>query len=148
MKTVKIVDFDASKIRDFRQLCFPKPFENRGFSKARTLCVRRPQKQSFLEDINLAKGLIRIVLDILKPHEPNIPYFAKYLSEIEGVDGVNVTLMEIDKETENVKVTMQGNDLNFEQISEAIKQYGGSIHSVDEVVAGKKLVEEVTTPQD
>jgi hypothetical protein len=101
-----------------------------------------------LEDIKLAKGLIRIVLDILKPHEPNIPYFAKYLSEIDGVDGVNVTLMEIDKETENVKVTMQGNDLNFEQISEAIKQYGGSIHSVDEVVAGKKLVEEVTTPQD
>ncbi len=100
------------------------------------------------EDIEVAKGLIRIVLDILKPHEPNIPYFAKYLSELEGVDGVNVTLMEIDKETENVKVTMQGNDLNFDKINDAIKQYGGSIHSVDEVVAGKKLVEEVTTPQD
>ena len=111
-----------------------------------------PKPQIFvnknLEDIKLAKGLIRIVLDILKPHEPNIPYFAKYLSEIEGVDGVNVTLMEIDKETENVKVTMQGNDLNFEEINEAIKRYGGSIHSVDEVVAGKKLIEEVTTPQD
>jgi hypothetical protein len=100
------------------------------------------------EEMKVAKGLIRIVLDILKPHEPNIPYFAKYLSELEGVDGVNVTLMEIDKETENVKVTMQGNDLNFDKISDAIKHYGGSIHSVDEVVAGKKLVEEVTTPQD
>jgi hypothetical protein len=107
-----------------------------------------PKKQSFLEDMKLAKGLIRIVLDILKPHEPNIPSFAKHLSELEEVDGVNVTLMEIDKETENVKVTMQGNDLNFEIINEAIKQYGGTIHSVDEVVAGKKLVEEVTTPQD
>ena len=101
-----------------------------------------------LEDMKLAKGLIRIVLDILKPHEPNIPSFAKHLSELEEVDGVNVTLMEIDKETENVKVTMQGNDLNFEIINEAIKQYGGTIHSVDEVVAGKKLVEEVTTPHD
>lgn len=96
----------------------------------------------------MAKGLIRIVLDILKPHEPTIPYFAKFLSELNGVDGVNVTLMEIDKETENIKVTIQGNDLNFEEISEAIEQYGGSIHSVDEVVAGRKLVEEVTTPQD
>jgi len=96
----------------------------------------------------VAKGLIRIVLDILKPHEPTIPSFAKFLSELTGVDGVNVTLMEIDKETENVKVTIQGNDLSFQEINEAIEQYGGSIHSVDEVVAGKKLVEEVTTPQD
>lgn len=96
----------------------------------------------------MAKGLIRIVLDILKPHEPNIPSFAKFLSQLSGVDGVNITLMEIDKETENVKVTMQGDDLNFQEISDAIEQYGGSIHSVDEVVAGKKLIEEVTTPQD
>ncbi|HHX99865.1 MAG TPA: DUF211 domain-containing protein [Methanothermobacter sp.] len=85
---------------------------------------------------------------MLKPHEPTIPYFAKFLSGVSGVEGVNITLMEIDKETENIKVTMQGNDLNFEEISQAIEQYGGSIHSVDEVVAGKTMVEEVTTPQD
>lgn len=96
----------------------------------------------------MPKGLIRIVLDVLKPHEPNLPNFATYLSEISGVEGVNVTLMEIDKETENVKVTMQGIDLDFKGISEAIEQYGGSIHSVDEVVAGRTMVEEVTTPQD
>lgn len=96
----------------------------------------------------MAKGLIRIVLDILKPHEPIIPTFAKYLSEINGVDGVNITLLEIDKETENIKVTMQGDDLDYDIITEAIEEYGGSIHSVDEVVAGKTLVEEVTTPQD
>lgn len=96
----------------------------------------------------MAKGLIRIVLDILKPHEPIISDFAISLSELSGVEGVNITLMEIDKETENIKVTMQGNDLNFEEISEAIEQFGGSIHSVDEVVAGRTMVEEVTTPQD
>ena len=56
--------------------------------------------------------------------------------------------MEIDKETENIKVTIQGNELNFEEISLAIEQYGGSIHSIDEVVAGRTMVEEVTTPQD
>ena len=56
--------------------------------------------------------------------------------------------MEIDKDTENVKITMEGPDLNYEKIKEAIEHYGASIHSVDEVVAGRKLVEEVTTPQD
>lgn len=101
-----------------------------------------------LEEGELAKGLIRIVLDILKPHEPNLPNFAKFLSDLKGVEGVNITLMEIDKETENIKVTMQGNDLDFAEITKAIEQYGGSIHSVDEVVAGSTMVEEVTTPQD
>lgn len=96
----------------------------------------------------MAKGLIRIVLDILKPHEPIIPYYANYLSKVNGVEGVNITLLEIDKDTENIKVTIQGNDLNFEEISCAIEEYGGTIHSVDEVVAGRKMVEEVTTPQD
>jgi hypothetical protein len=67
---------------------------------------------------------------------------------LDGIEGVNVTLMEIDKETENIKVTIQGSELNFEEISQAIEQYGGSIHSIDEVVAGKTMVEEVTTPQD
>lgn len=98
--------------------------------------------------MKVAKGLIRIVLDILKPHEPTLPLFAKFLSELSGVEGVNVTLMEIDKETENIKVTMQGIDLNYEEITHAIEEYGGSIHSIDEVVAGKTMVEEVTTPQD
>ncbi len=101
-----------------------------------------------MEEIKVPKGLIRIVLDILKPHEPNLPHFATYLSEIRGVEGVNVTLMEIDKETENIKVTMQGINLDFEEISQSIERYGGSIHSVDEVVAGRTMVEEVTTPQD
>ncbi len=92
--------------------------------------------------------LIRIVLDILKPHDPPLPAFAAYLSDLSGVDGVNMTLLEIDKDTENVKITMEGNELDYKKITEAIEHYGASIHSIDEVVAGRRLVEEVTTPQD
>ncbi|HII09042.1 MAG TPA: DUF211 domain-containing protein [Methanosphaera sp.] len=96
----------------------------------------------------MKNALIRVVLDILKPHSPSLPSFSLYLSSLDGVDGVNITLMEIDKDTENVKITMEGQDLNYDKIKEAIEHYGASIHSVDEVVAGRKLVEEVTTPQD
>lgn len=96
----------------------------------------------------MENSLIRVVLDILKPHNPSLPSFAMYLSGLEGVDGVNITLIEIDKDTENIKITMEGNKLNYDKIKEAVEKYGASIHSVDEVVAGRKLVEEVTTPQD
>ena len=96
----------------------------------------------------MENSLIRVVLDILKPHSPSLPSFAMYLSSLDGVDGVNITLIEIDKDTENIKITMEGKDLNYDKIREAVEDYGASIHSIDEVVAGKRLVEEVTTPQD
>ena len=96
----------------------------------------------------MENSLIRVVLDILKPHSPSLPSFAMYLSSLDGVDGVNITLIEIDKDTENIKITMEGKDLNYDKIRVAVENYGASIHIIDEVVAGKRLVEEVTTPQD
>jgi len=77
----------------------------------------------------------RIVLDVLKPHEPSLPEFAKRLGGMEGVEGVDVALLEIDKETETLKVTVDG-DLEYEEIKSEIEEWGGVVHSVDEVVVG------------
>jgi hypothetical protein len=62
--------------------------------------------------------------------------------------GVNLSLNEVDQETENIKVTIEGNDINCDIVEEVITESGAVIHSVDSVSAGKKLVEEVETPQD
>lgn len=88
-------------------------------------------------------GIRRIVLDILKPHEPKITDMALKLTSLSNIDGVNITVYEIDKETENVKVTIEGNNLDFDEIQEIIESLGGTIHSIDEVVAGKKIIEEL-----
>ena len=93
-------------------------------------------------------GIRRLVLDVLKPHEPSNIILAKVLSELEFVDGVNLSLYEIDQNTENVKITIVGNDMDFEEIKRTIERLGGVIHSVDEIVAGKKIVETVMTEQD
>ncbi|MEM0448960.1 MAG: DUF211 domain-containing protein [Methanomassiliicoccales archaeon] len=90
----------------------------------------------------------RLVLDVLKPHHPNIVELARRLSVLEGVSGVNCTLEEVDQETESIKITIEGNAIDFDAVEEAISQSGAVIHSVDSVSAGKKLVEEVETPQD
>ena len=87
----------------------------------------------------------RLVLDVLKPHNPPTPFFAKALASMDGVDGVNISLVEVDAETETVKITIEGTDLDFEKIKARIEDLGAKIHSIDQVVAGKIMVEEVST---
>lgn len=89
-----------------------------------------------------------MVLDVLKPHHPSIVELSKRLSVLSGVSGVNCTLEEVDQETESIKITIEGTSIDFEEVERTIADTGAVIHSVDSVSAGKKLVEEVETPQD
>jgi hypothetical protein len=70
------------------------------------------------------------------------------LGDVEGVDGVNLSLYEMDQKTENVKITLEGLDLDYELIRQEIENMGAVVHSVDEIAAGKKIIEEVETHQD
>ena len=90
----------------------------------------------------------RLVLDVLKPHKPSVVELSEALSELNGIEGVNIVIYEIDQEVENAKVIVAGNSIDFESIKNKLKEMGATIHSVDEVAAGKRIVEEVMTPQD
>jgi hypothetical protein len=65
-----------------------------------------------------------------------------------GVSGVNLSLYEVDQQTETIKITIEGDDLDYEEIKQSIDNLGAVIHSIDEIVAGHKLVEEVETLQE
>ena len=90
----------------------------------------------------------RLVLDVLKPHEPSIIVLAGQLSELSGIDGVNISIYEIDRKVENAKITLEGPDLIYEDVLKVIEENGGAVHSIDEVVAGKIIIEDAETPQD
>lgn len=90
----------------------------------------------------------RLVLDVLKPHQPSIVELSRRLSGLAGVLGVNCTLDEVDQETESVKITIEGSDVSYGDVESLIRESGAVIHSVDSVSTGRKLVEEVKTPQD
>ena len=90
----------------------------------------------------------RIVLDVLKPHKPSVVELSEALSHLEGVEGVNIIIYEIDQQVENAKVIIAGSPISFEDIKKKLEEMGSTIHSVDEVTAGKRIVEEVRTPQD
>jgi hypothetical protein len=89
----------------------------------------------------------RLVLDILKPHEPPVIELTKRLADIDGIDGVNSSLIEVDEEVKNVKITIEG-EFDEEPVREVVENAAGSIHSIDEVAVGKRLVDKVKTPQD
>jgi hypothetical protein len=92
--------------------------------------------------------LRRLVLDVLKPLDPSIVELVQFLAVLEGVDGVNISIYEIDRRVENAKITIEGHDLRYEEIVAVIGENGGTVHSIDEVAAGRVLIEDVVTPQD
>ena len=89
----------------------------------------------------------RIILDVLKPHKPSIIEVAERLGALPGISGVNISLEEVDAETDSIKVTIEGSDINYNAVQKEISECGAVIHSIDGVSAGLKLVDEVNTPQ-
>lgn len=77
--------------------------------------------------------LTKVVLDVLKPHKPTIIEMAKALSDVNGVERVNIIIREMDAETETVKVTIEGKGIRFNELETTIERLGASIHSIDEV---------------
>ena len=76
--------------------------------------------------------ITRLVLDILKPHEPGVLEFSRLLAEQGGIR-VKTKMEEMDEQTETLEVVIEGSDIDFERIQAAIGECGASLHSVDEV---------------
>lgn len=89
-----------------------------------------------------------IVLDILKPHSPNILELAEKLESLPSVLGVDITLFEMDNKVENVKLTLVGDSLRYNEIQDVIRDSGATIHSMDKVKAGHIVVQEAETQQE
>jgi len=90
----------------------------------------------------------RIVLDVLKPHDPSIIELSAQLSDLAGVGAVNISIYEIDRRVENAKITLEGADLNYDEVLIVIGENGGTVHSIDEVVAGRTIIDDAATLQD
>ena len=90
----------------------------------------------------------RIILDVLKPHKPSILVLAEKVGGLDGISGVNISLEEVDAETDSVKITIEGTNIDYEKVKKQITECGAVIHSIDGVSAGMKIVDEVNTPQD
>lgn len=75
----------------------------------------------------------KIVLDVLKPHQPNGVDFSRALAELSPDYKVRLTVVEVDEKTESVIMVIEGESIEFDPINELIKKLGASVHSIDEV---------------
>ncbi len=75
----------------------------------------------------------RIVLDVLKPHQPNALEFARVIAAAGADYRVRLTVIEMDENTETLQIEVSGTNIDLESVQSAISEMGGSLHSIDEV---------------
>jgi len=90
----------------------------------------------------------RLVLDVVIPHTAEVINLTQDLADEPSIDGANSMVSEIDKSVTNIKITIEGTNVSYQKTEDIIKAHGGAIHSIDNVVAGKTIIEDVETPQD
>ena len=84
----------------------------------------------------------KIVLDVLKPHQPNSLEFCQTIAGVGPDYHVRLVVLEMDKNTETLQTSIQGSSIHFEEIKIAITEMGGSIHSIDEVEVQNEIEDE------
>jgi len=77
--------------------------------------------------------ITRVVLDVLKPHQPNALEFASQLADLGKDYDVHLLVEEMDDQTQSILLTISGEHVDFDAIAEHITAMGGSVHSIDEV---------------
>jgi hypothetical protein len=78
----------------------------------------------------------RIVVDVLKPHDPPLVEFTASVADARGVDGATASLVELDTEVQTVELTVEGSDLDYDAVEAAVVGLGAAVHSVDRVACG------------
>jgi len=75
----------------------------------------------------------RIMLDVLKPHQPNSLEFSQAIAKAGKDYRVCLTVLEMDENTETLQLEVEASAIDFEAIESAITSMGGSLHSIDQV---------------
>ena len=75
----------------------------------------------------------KIVLDVLKPHQPDALEFSRAIAKTGDDYRVHLSVLEVDEKTETLQLVVEGSNIDFESVQSTISEMGGSLHSIDEV---------------
>ena len=78
-------------------------------------------------------ALKKIVLDVLKPHQPNALEFSRAIAGLGADYRVSLTVQEVEENTQTLQLEVRGADIDLDSIEQAISGLGASLHSIDQV---------------
>ncbi len=88
-----------------------------------------------MEEDGVRPKIKYLTLDILKPHSPSIVDLSKgIVSNVNGVSKVITEIVEMDQDTESIRMKIYGSDVDLEKLKRILREYGASLHSIDEVI--------------
>jgi hypothetical protein len=88
----------------------------------------------------------RIVIDAAIPTKGvTIIDVAKELYKVDGVKAVRITVDDVDVDVLGLAIVVEGVDIDYDKLEEALEKVGGVVHSIDEVVVGEYVPEAGTT---
>jgi hypothetical protein len=85
----------------------------------------------------MSVAIRRLLLDALKPRETAIVELAKALGSVDGVEGVDIVVSEVDSKTETLKLTVKGPQIDYDEVKKVMVKYGVSMRGVDEISVTK-----------
>jgi hypothetical protein len=86
----------------------------------------------------------RLVLDVDKAiKRPSLIELAQAIGGCEGVEAFNISVEGIDVETVSTIITIEGENLVYDKIADAIESSGAVVHSIDHLGVGNRLVERI-----
>jgi Uncharacterized protein conserved in archaea, COG1888 len=84
----------------------------------------------------------RIVIDAAIPTKGiTIVDVAKELYKVAGVKAVRITVDDVDVDVLGLAIVVEGVDIDYGELEEALEKVGGVVHSIDEVVVGEYMPE-------
>lgn len=82
----------------------------------------------------------RLVLDVMIPLNVPSSELALKLSRLTGVDGVDLLVTEVEHRIEKAKITMEGENINLDNVRGLLDKAGASLQGVDRISCGKRVV--------
>ena len=80
-------------------------------------------------------------MDVDKALErPSLIEIAEAIEKQAGDEGVSIVVTEIDLETVGMEITVEGENMNYDSLVTAIEKTGAVVHSLDQVLAGKRMI--------
>lgn len=86
----------------------------------------------------------RVVMDVDKALRiPSLIEIGEAINRCPGVQAFNITVTEVDQETVGTSITVEGDNIDYEELVRVIESSGAVVHSLDELVCGERIIDYV-----